>query len=216
MRLGKIKQVIGLGMLLLVLLQPFSGKSQSHEATQLMLNYEKLMQLKEILDQMHKGYVVLEQGYARVKGIAEGNFKLHEAFLSEPLKVSPEVRTYYRVADIIQYQQRILGEYKSTYAKVSDGDFFSKAELAFLAEMYEGLFKASLRNLDELVLILTAGELRMSDFERLEAIDRLHVEMSGLLVSLRDINTEINSLGIQRNRVRNERKSILELNGIKP
>ncbi|WP_425637947.1 TerB family tellurite resistance protein [Algoriphagus yeomjeoni] len=213
---GKIKQVIGLGMLLLGLLHPSPGNSQTHEATQLMLNYEKLMQLKEILDQMHKGYVVLEQGYTRVKSIAEGNFKLHEAFLNELLKVSPEVRKYYRVAEIIQYQQRILGEYKSTYTKVSMGDFFSAAELAHLAEMYEGLFKASLRNLDELVLILTAGELRMSDFERLEAIDRLHVEMSGLLVSLRDINTEINSLGIQRNRVRNERKSILELNGIKP
>tara|TARA_R110002020_G_scaffold307912_3_gene523673 strand:+ start:16018 stop:16665 length:648 start_codon:yes stop_codon:yes gene_type:complete len=213
---GKVKQVIGLGMLLLVLLQPFLGKSQSHEVTQLMLNYEKLMQLKEILDQMHKGYVVLEQGYTRVKGIAEGNFKLHEAFLNELLKVSPEVRTYYRVAEIIQYQQRILGEYKSAYTRVADGDSFSAAELAFLAEMYDGVFKASLRNLDELVLILTAGELRMSDFERLEAIDRLHVEMSGLLVSLREINTEINSLGMQRNRVRKDRKSMLKLNGIKP
>ncbi|WP_198293601.1 TerB family tellurite resistance protein [Algoriphagus resistens] len=216
MMLGKIKQLIWQGMLLLVLLQPTLGKSQAHEATQLILNYEKLIQMKKILDNMYKGYTILDKGYNTVKGIAEGNFKLHEAFLNELLTVSPEVRKYYRVAEIIQYQQRILSEYKSTYTKVTDGDSFSAAELAFLVEMYEGLFKASLRNLDELVLILTAGELRMSDFERLEAIDRLHGEMSGLLVSLREINSEINSLGNQRNRVRNERKSILELNGINP
>ncbi|MEB2782188.1 TerB family tellurite resistance protein [Algoriphagus sp. C2-6-M1] len=211
---GKIKQLIWLGMILLALLQPCPGQSQTHEATQLILNYEKLMQMKEILDHMYNGYVVLEKGYSRVKGIAEGNFKLHEAFLNELLKVSPEVRKYYRIAEIIHYQQRILSEYKSTYNKVKDGDSFSAAELSFLVEMYEGLFKVSLRNLDELVLILTAGELRMSDFERLEAIDRLHGEMSGLLISLREINSEINSLGNQRNRMRNERKSILELNGI--
>lgn len=203
-------------MILVALLHPFPGKSQTHDATQLILNYEKLMQMKEILEHMYKGYVVLEKGYSRIKGIAEGNFKLHEAFLNELLKVSPEVRKYYRVAEIVQYQQRILREYKSTYTKIKDGDSFSAAELAFLVEMYEGLFKASLRNLEELVLILTAGELRMSDFERLEAIDRLHGEMSGLLVSLRQMNNEINTLGNQRNRMRNDRESILELNGMNP
>lgn len=213
---GKIQQFIWLGMILVALLHPFPGKSQTHDATQLILNYEKLMQMKEILEHMYKGYVVLEKGYSRIKGIAEGNFKLHEAFLNELLKVSPEVRKYYRVAEIVQYQQRILREYKSTYTKIKDGDSFSAAELAFLVEMYEGLFKASLRNLEELVLILTAGELRMSDFERLEAIDRLHGEMSGLLVSLRQMNNEINTLGNQRNRMRNDRESILELNGMNP
>ncbi|PZX59338.1 hypothetical protein LV84_01369 [Algoriphagus ratkowskyi] len=213
---GKIKSLIGLGMLLLALLKPGLVKSQSHEATQLILNYEKLMQMKEILDNMYQGYTILEQGYSKVKGIAEGNFKLHEAFLNELLKVSPEVRNYYRVAEIIQYQQRIMSEYKSTYAKVKIGGSFSGEELAFMAELYEGLFKASLRNLDELLLILTAGELRMSDFERLVAIDRLHGEMSGLLISLRGKNSELSILGNQRNRTRNERKSILNLNGINP
>lgn len=207
---------MGLVMLLVAFLQPMSGSSQTHEATQLLLNYEKLIQMKEILDNMYKGYSILEQGYSRVKGIAEGNFKLHEAFLNELLTISPEVRNYYRVAEIIQYQQRIMSEYKSTYSKVKSGDSFSGAELTFMAELNEGLFKASLRNLDELLLILTAGELRMSDFERLEAIDRLHGEMSGLLVSLREINSELSILGNQRNRTRNERESILNLNGINP
>lgn len=213
---GKIKPLIGLGILWLALLQPTTGKAQTHEATQLILNYEKLMQMKEILDNMYKGYIILEKGYTRVKGVAEGNFKLHEVFLNELLTISPEVRKYYRVAEIIQYQQQILGEYKSSYHKAKNSDSFSGSELAFMAELYEGLFKASLRNLDELLLILTAGELRMSDFERLKAIDHLHGEMSDLLVSLREINRDVFSLGNQRNRLRNDRKSILNLNGINP
>lgn len=211
-----IKKFIWVGIILVGLLRPTLGVSQAHEITQLVLNYEKLTQMKRILDNMYKGYSILDKGYNTVKGIAEGNFKLHEAFLNELLTVSPEVRKYYRVAEIIQYQQRILNEYKFTYYQVKNGDSFSASELAFMAELYDGLFKASLRNLDELVLILTGGELRMSDFERLEAIDRLHGEMSGLLISLREINSELTTLGRQRIRIKNERKSILKLNGINP
>ena len=203
-------------MMLAVLLKPTLGFSQSHEATQLMLNYEKLIQMKEILDNMYKGYIILDKGYTKVKDIAEGNFKLHEAFLNELLKVSPEVRNYFRIAEIIQYQQRIVNEYKFTYSQMKSNWIFSGPELSIMADLYEGLFKASLRNLDEVVMILTTGELRMSDFERLEAIDRLHREMSGLLISLREINREISMLGNQRKRIRNERKAILNLNGINP
>lgn len=213
---GRIKQLIWLGMIMVALLRPTLGKSQTYEATQLILNYEKLTQLKKILENMYEGYAILNNGYSSVKNITEGNFKLHEAFLNELLRVSPEVRNYYRVAEIIQYQLRILNEYKSAYNQLKSEGAFSLDELAYLGEVYTGLFKASLRNLDEMVLILTAGELRMSDFERLEAIDRLHGEMSGLLVFLREVNSKLTTLGNQRNRIKSERESILKLNGINP
>lgn len=193
-----------------------SLKAQSHEATQLILNYEKLVQLRQILDDMYEGYSVLNEGYSKVKSIAEGNFKLHEAFLNELLKVSPEVRNYYRVAEIIIYQQRILQEYLITYNQVKNDRVFTVGELANLHDVYRGMFRGSLRNLDELTLILTAGELRMSDFDRLEAIDRLHSEMVGILVEVRQVNASVNTLFRQRKRMDNERKAMESLNGINP
>ena len=176
-----------------------------------MLNYEKLVQLKKILDNMYQGYTILSNGYNRVKNIAEGNFRLHEAFLDGLLQVSPEVRSYYRVAEIIRYQQYIINEYRATYNRVRASGDFSGEELQVLEELYTGFFKASLRNLDELAMILTAGELRMSDFERLEAIDRLHDEISGLLISLRSLNTRIGTLQKQRKRIKDEKGTVLKL-----
>lgn len=194
----------------------FSLKAQTHEATQLILNYEKLVQLRQILDDMYEGYAVLNAGYSKVKNIAEGNFKLHEAFLNELLAISPEVRKYYRVPEIIQFQQRILQEYMITYNQVRNDGVFTVGELAYLYEVYRALFRGSLRNLEELTVILTAGELRMSDFERLEAIDRLHLEMSGILVEVRELNSTVNSLFRKRKRMDSERKSMGALNGIDP
>jgi DNA repair ATPase RecN len=213
---NKIKQLMWIGLMVTGLLGPITSRAQTHEITQLILNYEKLTQMKKILENMYEGYSILNNGFSSVKNITEGNFKLHEAFLNELLKVSPKVRKYYRVAEIIQYQQRIINEYKSSYNRIKNQGIFSLDELVYLGEMYAGLFNASLRNLDEMVLILTAGKLRMSDFERLEAIDRLHKEMSGLLVFLREVSRELTTLGYQRNRMKNERESILKLNGINP
>src|SRR5688500_16641044 len=78
--------------------------SQTQEATQLLLNYEKLKQLEEILDNMYKGYKILSHRYDRIKGIAEGNYKLHQVFLDGLLAVNPTVRDYQRIPMIIRYQ----------------------------------------------------------------------------------------------------------------
>ncbi|MBB6324486.1 DNA repair ATPase RecN [Algoriphagus iocasae] len=216
MESGNLKTLLFALLLSLGLCLPGSSSAQQYEATQLMLNYEKLVQLKKILDNMYQGYTILSNGYNRVKNIAEGNFRLHEAFLDGLLQVSPEVRSYYRVAEIIRYQQYIINEYRATYNQVRASGDFSGEELDVLEERYSGFFKASLRNLDELAMILTAGELRMSDFERLEAIDRLHDEISGLLISLRSLNTEIGTLQRQRQRLKDEKRAVLKLTEKKP
>src|SRR5690606_24071312 len=92
-----------------------SVKAQSKEIQQLMLNYEKLTQLKNILTDMKKGYQVVSNGYTAIKDISEGNFNLHDAFIEGLLSVSPAIKNYKRVPDIIQYQKYIIREYKNAY-----------------------------------------------------------------------------------------------------
>ena len=58
--------------------------SQSAEAQQLLLNVEKLAQMKKILQQLYDGYKILHGGYTAIKNISEGNFSIHKVFL-DPL-----------------------------------------------------------------------------------------------------------------------------------
>ena len=83
---------------------------QTQEATQLILNYEKLKQLEEILDNMYKGYKILSQGYNRIKDIAEGNYNIHQVFLDGLFAINPSVAKYKRIPDIIRYQQLLMKE----------------------------------------------------------------------------------------------------------
>lgn len=164
--------------------------AQSNEAKQLMLNVEKLSQLKNILSDMKKGYTIISQGYSSVAAIASGNFSLHELFLDGLMVVSPEVKKYRQVAEIISVQKNIVSEYKAALGAFRGADVFNAGELDYLGSVYSSLFDASLQNLEDLAMVITSSKLRMSDEERLRAIDRIFLDTSDKLEFLRAFNRE--------------------------
>ncbi len=172
--------------------------AQSTEIQQLLLNVEKLTQLKSILSDMKQGYSILTNGYNAVKNLSQGNFSLHETFLDGLMLVSPEVKKYKRVADIISDQSAILGEYKSAYRRFSASGNFSAQEIDYLAKVYKQVFEQSKDNLDELANVITSSKLRMSDDERLQAIDHIYADTSDKLTFLRSFNRQTTVLNLQR------------------
>jgi hypothetical protein len=190
------------------------GNAQAREIQQLLLNWEKLRQLEEILDNMYRGYKILDKGYNTIKNIAEGNYTIHELFLDGLMAVNPAVRNYKRIPFILDYQQMLLREYKRAYNRFRQDPNFSAEELEYLSLVYGSLFDASLKNLDELMMIITAAKLRMSDDERLAAIDRIFFDMEDKLVFLRRFNSSTQLLAIQRAKSRNDVKTMRSLYGI--
>ncbi|WP_025144309.1 hypothetical protein [Pedobacter jeongneungensis] len=189
----------------------FRVSAQSTDAQQLLLNVEKLSQLKNILSDMKRGYEVLSKGYNAVRGIAKGNFSLHETFLDGLLLVSPEVMKYHKIAELVSAQGRLIREYKSAYQGFVSSGSFSASELEYISRVYASLASESLDHLEELLRVISSGELRMNDAERLSAIDRLAAQMESKLSFLRDFNTKGWSVKRQRDR---EKRSLTELRSI--
>jgi hypothetical protein len=187
-----------IALLIAVVLISFQAFSQAQEAQQLLLNWEKLTQLKKILNEMYTGYKIVYKGYTTIKDISEGNFNLHKDFLDGLLEVSPAVRKYKRVSDIINYQIKIVKEYKAAFNQFRRDKNFSLEEIDYLGKVYSNLFNQSLKTLDELTMIITAGSLRMSDDERLQAIDRIYNEVVLQFSFLQDFNNSTAVLSVQR------------------
>lgn len=175
-----------------------NSQAQSQEAQQLLLNVEKLSQLKNILADMKKGYTIVTNGYNTIKSIAQGNFSLHEVFLDGLMLVNPEIKKYRKVADIISYQKNIITEYKSAFNRFKSSSNFSAQEIDYLGKVYKQLFNQSVDNLDELTTVITSSKLRMTDDERLKAIDRIFADTEDKLVFLRNFNKEASILNLQR------------------
>lgn len=189
----------------------FRAAAQSMEVQQLLLNVEKLSQLKNILEDAKKGYTVLSTGYNAVKDIVSGNFSLHEFFLDGLMLVNPEIKKYRRVLDILSDQKQLVVEYKNAFSKFSASGNFSPSELDYLSRVYKNLFALSMDNLDELLTVITAGPLRMSDQERLAAIDRIYLKVKDKLVFLRSFNAQSLGLSMQREKQKMELKSVSDL-----
>lgn len=208
------KLIIIISFSLLGTLLTFRAAAQADEMAQLLLNIEKLVQFKQILSDMKKGYEILHGGYRTIKNISEDNFSLHKTFLDGLLQVSPAVRNYRRVADITNYQITLVKEYRNAYNQFRRDNNFNPDELAYLSRVYNNLFKESLRNLEELLTVITAGKARMSDDERLQAIDRIYADMQDKLMFLRHFNNNTTILAVQRAKERNDARALRNIYGL--
>ncbi|EHQ24773.1 hypothetical protein [Mucilaginibacter paludis] len=199
---------------LLCLAKADKSKAQAQEMQQLILDIEKLTQLKGILSDMKTGYQIYQQGYGSISQLSKGNFDLHSVYLNGLLSINPTVKNYGRVVEIITQQASLISEYKSAYKQFRQSGLFSAAELNYMSNVYTQLVNQSLQNLDDLTNVLTAGKLRMSDDERMRAIDRIYASSSDKLQFLRYFNRQGVLLNIQRSKDIGDTRTVKQLYGI--
>jgi hypothetical protein len=178
---------------------------------ELILDYQKLAGMKSTLNQMYNGYGMLANGYNAVKGVSMDNFNLHKIFLDAQLLVSSSVRSYPRGGDIIKNQNTLLKEYHIAIGRFKNNQLLNAAEKSSLNRVYDRLTQASETNLEELERILSDNELRMTDSERLKAIDRLYIESQDQLSYIRKFNMQIGKIIELRQVSFNERRSVISL-----
>lgn len=190
-----------------------NAEAQSIEqlVEQLILDKEKLTSLKANLQQMDNGYTLLKNGYTNVRNIAKGTFSLHKAYLDALLLVSPAVRNDPRIATIINAEYRIVAGYHAANARWSGSGVFTPQELAYIIDLYSMLLQRCMQSIEELTMVLTADQLRMSDGQRMQAIGRIDEETRQQLAILQQLD---NNLSIQTEQRLKEQGDINTLNSM--
>jgi len=196
-----------------ITLHPNQLRAQAHETQQLILNWEKLQTLEQMLDNMYMGYKILDKGYTTIKRIAEGDYSIHQAFLDGLMAVNPSVRNYKRIPFIIEYQKLLMQEYRRAWGRFKNDSNLTIDEIFYIESVYRFVIQASVRNLDDLAMIITATKLRMSDDERMRAIDNIFYDMENRMVFLRGFNNDTRLLAIQRAFANNDQQTVKKLYG---
>ncbi len=190
-------------------------KGQSVETKQLLLNIEKLAQMKAHYQTMVQGYRTLENGYRQVNDLARGNFLLHQEYLEGLWAVRPSVRQYGRIQMIVQRHRQMVDEYRILIQQLQSNRILKAAELQRLKTSMAAIVNRSNGLLDDLTLVLTPGKLRMNDEERIGLINRVDGEGGELLQQFRNIVDGYSALVDRRIQRQREVKSIRSLYGIK-
>jgi len=206
---------IGILMMVFGMMLPPKVFGQVQEMQQLLLDIEKLTQMKSILSDMKTGYQIYEQGYGSISSLSKGNFNLHQTYLNGLLAISPAVKNYARIPDILTMQANLISEYKRQQALFRQSGSFSVGELSYMSDVYTRLVTQTLNDAGELADVLMAGKLRMSDAERIKAIDRIYTGSSERLQFLRSFNNQGVVISLQRVKEVSDTQTLNRLYGIK-
>ncbi|CAI2768632.1 hypothetical protein [Flavobacterium collinsii] len=133
--------------------------------------------LQVYIDYAKKGYSAVSKGLHFIGDAKKGELNLHGDYFTSLLKINPRVRNYYKAAEIVSMQFKIMNLYKKTSADLKAGDLFHGSELDYIERSFEGLLENCSSTLDQLLAVTTDSKLELKDDQRIQRIDELHKTM---------------------------------------
>lgn len=135
--------------------------------------------------------------------------KLYSGYYEELQKVRGVIKTYQRIKDLTSTHGEILKEYHWAAGLFRRDKNFSIDELAHIEDVYKGILDESIKNLDQIFIVINSFKTQMSDAARLELIDAAVGKMEQNYADLKQFNQQNITLSIQR------AKSELEIKTLK-
>jgi hypothetical protein len=150
----------------------------------------------------------------KLKEIAEWTDKhrqLYQQYYDELWKVKNTIATYKRVRQILDKQVKLVNDYHRAWSIVQQDKHFTPKEIDYMYQVYSGILSQSMRNLDEINLVIKALETQMSDARRLEIINRAGAKVDQNYADLRQFNEQNMQLSIGRAKDHDEIEAIRKL-----
>ncbi len=188
----------------IILLFLLVGKGTLQAQSNLQPLIERIVLLQVYMGYVKKGYEIARGGWQTVKDITNGEFNLHNSFFQSLKTVSPEVRNYVKVGEIITMQLNMVDIYKKAYRYAAKCDQFTAEELLYLFGIYQRLMEETAKDIDLLALIVTNSKTEMKDDERIDWIDKLYDAVKDKSLFLASLNMDIRTLADSRAQEKSE------------
>ncbi len=204
-------------MLLLYSQSTFGQNSEewlNQKKTQEKYLKQQIAALQVYIGYAKTGYKIANKGLTTVQNLKKGDFNLHRDFISSFRNVNPRVKGYAKVADIIGYQLRMIKQSKDMLKGAIEAGQFTATELDYCSMVIGNLLNSSLDNIEELINIITSGELSMKDDERIKRIDALYADMQDKYSFVSSFSEEMGLLTVQRMRELHDVYLSKKLNGL--
>lgn len=164
---------------------------------------------------------VLENAMAKLKltEISDWTDKqkqLYGQYFDELKKVRSLITYYQRIKEITSTQVRIVDEYRRAWAMVKSDRHFSPKEIEYIGRVYSGILDQSVKNLDQLFLVVNSFRTEMADASRLQIINEVSEKINVNYIDLRAFNAENVMLSMQRSKSEQEAQQVRQWYGLTP
>lgn len=140
--------------------------------------------------------------------------ELYQGYYQELVKVKALISYYQRIRDITKMQSEMVAEYGRVWNLLRQDTRFTTDELDYMEEVYSGMLEASLKNIDQIFLIVQAFTTQMSDASRLEIINDAADRVEQTYMDLKRFNRQNILLSLQRAKAQGELEAVRQLYGI--
>lgn len=221
------KILVALGLAFMLSLQP-SGEVKANPIVKIIKEaVKKVIKAVDLMIQRLQNKTIWLQNAQKVlenklnelklKEIAdwtEKHRKLYQDYYDELWKVKNAIAMYQRVRQIMDKQIRIVDEYKRCWSIVQNDEHFTDSEREYMAKVYEGIMDESIKNLDQILIVINSFKTQMTDGKRLEIIEQAASEIDQNYFDLKQFNTQNMLLSINRAKDSNEIDVVKKLYGL--
>ncbi|QJB29922.1 conjugal transfer protein TraI [Chitinophaga oryzae] len=124
--------------------------------------------------------------------------KLYAGYFDELWKVKNAIATYKKIKEVVQQQIVLVDEYKKVYAMLRKDIHFAPDEVDYMYRVYSGILAESLKNVDQLLLVVNSFSTQMSDGKRLEIISNAAAGIEENMTALRQFTNRNIGISMQR------------------
>lgn len=124
--------------------------------------------------------------------------ELYSKYYQELWEVKSAITYYKRLKELTARQIDIVDEYRWAWGLFAKDKHFSLDELVAMEKVYGGMLERSVKNLDQILVVVSSFKTQMSDAARLELISTAAREMEEVWSDLKQFNRENSLLSIQR------------------
>lgn len=139
---------------------------------------------------------------------------LYRDYYEELTKVKSIISYYQLIRDVSQKQVRLVNEYERAWKLFQKDSHFNEGELDYMQKVYSGILDESVKNIDQIFLILDSFTTQMSDAKRIEIITAAANQIDTTYDDLMLFNRQNILLSLQRAKTQQDVNAVKELYSI--
>lgn len=139
---------------------------------------------------------------------------LYKGYYEELAKVKSIITYYQRIKEITKKQTQLVQEYERAWNLFKQDTHFKDSEIQYMERVYTGILEESVKNIDQIFLILDSFATQMSDLKRLEIINKAADQIDENYDDLTMFNQQNILLSLQRAKTEADVKQVKQFYGI--
>jgi len=140
---------------------------------------------------------------------------LYKDYFEELQKVKAIISYYKRIKEITEKQVHLVEEYKRAWGLFKQDKHFTPEEIAYISRVYSGILDESIKNLDQIFLVINSFQTQMSDAKRLEIINTASDRIDENYNDMKAFNQQGIMLSLQRAKAQSDVDVIKKLYGLR-